>query len=233
VILFHHDLLGKFQLDFSILLNPYHMKRKLIITLVSACIALRASAGTIDFENTPQAYWNSGGDQNIGNYFPGVTFGPGAKILENSTSPITVGWGSYAPRSGHAVLWSEHDSIETGFADINVTFTNAVNSFSFWVDTYYPVWVTAYDANNTEYYASVTGWPGIYQEISITHASPDIARLLIRGYNSPWVIDDFTFSDPPTSGVPDSGATIAMLGGALLCFAPLRRRRVGQGTAGW
>src|SRR5262245_51436725 len=79
-------------------------------TIFSTIIALSVGptsllAATVDFENMPQSNWFlSGGLQNIGNYWDGVTFGPDATILEDQVYGYSNDF--YPQHSGHAVAFS-------------------------------------------------------------------------------------------------------------------------------
>jgi hypothetical protein len=54
-----------------------------VLALVFFCCA-SAYAGVITFEDLPDAYFFNGGGQNVGNFYPGITFGPNATGLSGS-----------------------------------------------------------------------------------------------------------------------------------------------------
>lgn len=61
------------------------MKRFVVVFLLVVLVPGYAHGLTIcNFDNVPQTYWTLGGQQNLGNYYPGVTFGPKATIYETT-----------------------------------------------------------------------------------------------------------------------------------------------------
>jgi hypothetical protein len=200
--------------------NHYHlMKLKLILALGLASIALRATAGTIDFENMPTAYWYYGSQTNFGNYWAGVNFGPNATILEDQV----YGYNSYGypPHSGHAVLFS----IDTPYID--ASFASAVDSVSLWFTSGWgSLTIDAYDAGNN-LIDSVSGSSnyGTSSYLSMTHGSSDIAWVKIHDHGNYFTIDDFT--SPTTSGqpsrVPDAANTLGLIAASMAGLITFRR----------
>lgn len=202
------------------------MKRfiSLLITAV-AVLALclgTAAAGTIDFENMPQSYWFYGGQQNFGDYWQGVNFGPDSTILENQV----YGYNSsgYPPHSGHAVLFS----ISTPY--IRATFDVAVDYVSMWyTNGSSPFTVSAYDAGDN-LIASVDG-PYNYGQnsfLEISSLTSNIKYVVMAGAGNYFTIDDFTA--PFITGQPSNGnavpepSTLLLLGAGLAGVGLLRKR---------
>jgi hypothetical protein len=190
-----------------------------LAALVSVTCLTYSYAGTIDFENMPQAYWYYGGQQNFGNYWEGVNFGPASTILEDQV----YGYNSpgYPPHSGHAVLFS----ITTPYID--ATFDNAVDSVGLWYSSTSSFVMDAYDSANN-LIASVTGGSvyGANAFLEVTYATKDIARVRMHDSGNYFTIDDFT-ADIVTgqpSGAPDGGLSILLLGGALTMLGGFSRK---------
>lgn len=103
----------------------------------------------LSFAKLPNNYFFNSGGQNIGNYYPGVTFGPNVTALSvsrfggyNSTA--------YPPHSGDVVIWDPVDST------ITITFASTVQSLAFWYTSLGPIQAEAFDINN-QYVGSALG----------------------------------------------------------------------------
>lgn len=93
------------------------------------------------FEDLPDAYFYSSGDQNIGSYYAGITFGP------NVTGLSVSRFGGYddsgfPPHSGDVVIWDATD------ATINISFDSPLESFGIWYTSYDPLTLDAYDSGS-------------------------------------------------------------------------------------
>src|SRR6478752_6142948 len=115
--------------------------KKATLALLVLLFATPSVAATITFEGMPQAYWYYGGQQNFGNYWAGVNFGPDSTILESTVYGYNSG--GYPPHSGDAVLFS----INTPYID--ATFDSAVDFVSLWYTSTTNLYLDFYDGGNT------------------------------------------------------------------------------------
>lgn len=198
------------------------MKKIIASALLLLCstVAMPAFAGTINFENMPQSYWFYGGQQNFGNYWQGVTFGPDSTILEDQVYGYNSG--GYPAHSGHAVLFS----INTPY--ITATFDNPVDTVSMWYTNGAGSFqLDAYDKDGN-LIASTLG-PNNYgttNEISVSSLTSDIKWVTMLGTGNYFTIDDFTapfVSGQPNNPVPEP-STLFLLGAGLAGLGFVRRR---------
>jgi hypothetical protein len=100
-----------------------------------------AFAVVINFENLPDTYFFSAGDQNIGSFYPGVTFDPDVTALSVSRFGGYDNSG-FPPHAGDVVIWDATDpAITIGFASPTV-------SFGIWYTSFDPPTLQAFDASN-------------------------------------------------------------------------------------
>lgn len=173
-----------------------------IAALIFGISIAPASATTIDFENVPEAYWFYGGNQNIGSYFPGVTFGPNATILEN----VVYGYndGGYPPHSGHAVMFT---SDEAGI--IRADFSFATDFVSLYYTSLTDLYLEAYDSGNN-LITSASGFDN-YGGLDLLQVSGnDIAYVLIHDGGGFFTVDDFSFNVPVSVPVPEPSTLTVM-----------------------
>lgn len=170
------------------------MKKALVLLACLLALVLTgvASATVLDFENIPQTYWNTGGGQNLDGYYPGVSFGPVATILEDQVYGYNSS--SYPPHSGHAVLFS----FSTPY--INVSFAQPVSNVGFWFTTYNNLVLEAYDASNTllaqnSFSGSNSGTNNFLQVVAT-----NIKSVSIHDSGNYFTIDDFQYSLVPIPG---------------------------------
>lgn len=153
----------------------------LLLLLMSAPL----SAGTIDFENMPQAYWYNAGQQNFGNYWQGVDFGPESTILENQVYGYNDA--GYPPHSGHAVLFS----ISVPYID--AVFDTPIDNVSLWYTSASVFVMDAYDSSNNLIGSSVG--PSNYGTNSFLQVSSglmNIKRVRMHDSGNYFTVDDFT-----------------------------------------
>ena len=193
----------------------------LLFTVMCVCGVSRhnASAVTLDFENVPinyNYYWNSA--TNLDGFYPGLSFGPGATILDSR-----YGWpnaGMFPPHSGTAVLF-------TSYSNIDVIFDNPVSDFSIWYTGFQAgVYVDAYsDSAMNTLLGSVSGGKNPYANSELSLDFPNIMAVKIREDSPSWTtLDDITFTTTLDSVVPEP-ATLSLLGlGALGLF--FRRKKI-------
>ncbi len=183
------------------------------------CLTTPAFSGVIDFEGMPQAYWYEAGQQNFGNYWAGVNFGPASTILEDQV----YGYNSsgYPPHSGHAVLFS----IETPYID--ATFDVPVDNVSLWYTSYSTFVIDAYDAFNNLIATSSGGSNyGTNSLISVSSSSSNIKWIKMHDSGNYFTIDDFQapfVSGEPTNGVPEP-TTMLLLCLGLVGLVGVRRK---------
>src|SRR3954463_9061893 len=193
---------------------------KLFLVLGLAAALSVARAGTITFEDMPDAYLYYGGQQNFGDYWAGINFGPNSTILDS----VRYGYnsGGYPPHSGTSVLFS----IDTPYID--ATLDNAIDQFSFWYSAGQAFAVETYDASDnllsSTPLVSVSG-SSVFQ--SITSLSENIKRIRFTGTGNYFTIDDFTApfvsGKPRTDSVPDSSSSLILVSLAFVCIAASRR----------
>ncbi len=179
--------------------------------LALLCLGVAASGlTTLDFEGLPTTYYTLYGDQNIGGYYPGVTFGPDATILDRVIGGYTDS--DYPPHSGNAVFWSPP---ELNYVDI--TFDTPVSYVQGWFTFANPGYLDAYDAdgNLVDSDSMAANYPGGNDMMSVS--ASNIKRVRVHG--AFWTGDDIAYEP-----VPEPSSIIALLGGlaSLLAF---RRRR--------
>lgn len=197
------------------------MKSKLILAAFLATFALRATAGTINFENMPDSYLYYGGQQNFGNYWAGVNFGPDSTILDS----VRFGYNSsgYPAHSGTSVLFS------IGTPYIDMTLDTAVNDVSFWYSAGQAFDVFAYDASNnliSSYTLSQNSGSSSFFDVS--SSSSNISRIRWSGTGNYFTIDDVSadFVSGKPRNVSDSASTLSLFGLGLICLGAFRRRFV-------
>jgi hypothetical protein len=136
---------------------------------------------TLNFAKLPNNYFFNSGDQNVGSFYSGVTFGPNVTALSVSRFG---GYNSkaYPPQSGDVVIWDPSDST------ITITFASTIQSFAVWYTSLVPIQAVAFDANN-QYVAGAGGsanTDGVsgstsLLEISIPYNSSGIKSVKISG----------------------------------------------------
>jgi len=202
------------------------MKLRMALAVIASCMyfASAAFAGTIDFENMPQAYWYEAGQQNFGTYWAGVTIGPNSTILEDQV----YGYNSsgYPPHSGHAVLFSISNPT------IEFTFNSPIDTFSFWYTTYYDFTISAYDSSNNLLNSDVlTNNYGTNSLYSWSTGSSTIKAITMAGTGNYFTIDDFSapiVTGQPTGATPEPGTILLM--GIGVAGAVIARRRMNKGS---
>jgi len=186
------------------------MKKALVAILGILLFTAPAHAVIVfDFEDIPETYWYEGGGQNMGSYYPEVTFGPKATILEDQI----YGYNSigYPPHSGHAVLTSEEYTLRIDFA-------NPTNHVGFWFSTAGGFYLRSYDSNDVMINEQVTNTTINYNDyISVNFETDAIAYVNIVGaFNT--TIDDFEYGAVPIPGA------VWLLGSGLVGIVGIRRK---------
>ena len=182
----------------------------LVVGLATAASALT----TLDFEGLPTTYYYFYGNQNIGGYYPGVTFGPDATIFDR----VIGGYNDsdYPPHSGNAVFATYN---ELNYVDI--TFDTPVSYVEGWFTFYGTGYLEAYNADG-----SLVGsdsmpdnYPGGNDMMSVSASS--IKWVRIHDDGGGWTGDDIAYEP-----VPEPSSLLALLSGigGLGTLAGLRRR---------
>jgi hypothetical protein len=186
--------------------------KKFLNFLCAAIIVLLVSSPVhalviLNFENVPQDYWYFGGNQNLGNYYPGVTFGTDATILESQIYGYNdIG---YPAHSGYAVLFS---AINPG---IRVDFATPTDHVELWYTTYYPLSMEAYNSSD-DLLTSSTGGNNYYSNsfLEVNWGSADIAYVLLNSTNDFYCIDDFGYN-PTVNPTPEPSTCLLFLFGLM------------------
>jgi hypothetical protein len=205
-----------------------HLLRSLfrLVACVFACI-VSLYADTITFEGLPDTYFFNGGDQNIGTYYSGITFGPDVTALS------VTDFGGYdntgfPPHSGDVVIWDASDPT------ITISFDSPLESFGIWYTTYDPLTLDAFDSGGN-LLDTMTGAPntdgttGTSSFLSLSDAG--IERVTLTSTPGFFVLDDLTFEAGSTA-VPEPNSTTLMLAIALAyLLLRTRRKRYGDRSA--
>ena len=197
------------------------IKSLLIGALLGAAAVVPSFAGTIDFENMPDAYLYYGGQTNFGNYWEGVWFGPSSTILDAVRGGYNSG--GYPAHSGTSVLFSISNPY------IDAIFDNTVDFMSFWYTANGAFSVSAYDsADNLLSTQNLANNYTTNSYVSVSSAGMDIKRIRFSGTGNYFTIDDFTADivtgRPKGESVPDTGATLGLLAIGIATLAGLRRK---------
>jgi hypothetical protein len=177
-------------------------------------------ADVITFEDLPDAYFFSAGDQNIGTFYPGITFGPNVTALSVSR------FGGYddagfPPHSGDVVIWDATD------ATITITFDTALQSFGIWYTSFDPLTLEAFDSSDYPLGTAIgdpntDGTTGTSSFLSLSDVG--IQSVTLTSTPGFFVLDDLTF-DTGTSPVPEPGSDAFVTVGLLIVCSQLYRRR--------
>ncbi len=183
-------------------------------------LSMAAKADTIlMFEDLPDVYFFSSGGQNVGSYYPGVTFGPNVTALSVSR------FGGYAsdafpPHSGDVVIWDAFDPT------INVTFDFSVVSFGIWYTSFDPLTLQAYDSSEN-LLGTVVGDPNTDGTTGtssfLSFSDPAIAAVSLTSSAGDFVLDDLNFASGGTTA-PEPSSLILVATIVLFLRCRLRRR---------
>ena len=185
------------------------MKKLITICVVVGSMFAASTAEaliTVDFEGIPDDYHLLGGNENLGDYLLGLTFGPDATIYDPS---IYGQYDScYPPHSGTAVLFSD----DTDY--IRVDFDNETTYVEAWyTSSSSTLYLEAYDASDN-LLVSASGSSNPFSNDLISVSAANIAYVLFLGEDSNFCIDDLSYAPIPAPGA-------ILLGG------------IGVGLVGW
>jgi hypothetical protein len=174
--------------------------RFLLVLLLAAAAPAPLKADTtllLDFEDLPDVYFFSSGDQNIGTYYNGLDFE--ANVTGLSVSRFG-GYddAAYPPYSGDVVIWDPVDLAMT------VAFDSAVQSVGFWYTSYDPLTLQAFDSGSnlldtTTGDPNTDGTTGTSSYVSVQASG--IQSVSVTSTPGLFVMDDFTYQTQ--SGVPE------------------------------
>ena len=175
-------------------------------------------------ENLPDQYFFLSDGDNIGDYYPDVTFGPYVTGLSVSRFG---GYDSldYPPHSGDVVVWSAYDDT------MNIAFALTENAVGFWYTSLNPITLTAYDASGDDL-GFVTGDANTDGEGDGTAISSylefdgtGIASVDITSAASQYVIDDLTFSNTESATPEPTSMALSLAALGLFGVLGLRSTR--------
>jgi hypothetical protein len=176
--------------------------RRVVFVLLCASFAT-AFADVINFENLPDTYFFSAGDQNIGSFYPGVTFGPDVTALSVSRFGGYDNLG-FPPHSGDVVIWDATDPT------ITISLASPIVSFGIWYTTFDPLTLQAFDASDN-LLGSVIGNPNTDGATGVSSflafSSPGIQTVHLTSSPGLFVLGDVT------TPVPEPGALLLLLAG--------------------
>jgi RHS repeat-associated protein len=181
------------------------------VILVLSCAS--AYAGVITFEDLPDAYFFNAGNQNIGNFYPNITFAP------NVTSLSVSRFGGYSsdafpPHSGDVVIWDAADPT------ITISFDSPIQSFGVWYTSFDPLTLQAFDAGNN-LLGTTLGDPNTDGTIGTSSfvllADPGIASVDITSSPGLFTLDDLTLQSSPEP------RTSVLIASVCICLFLFRR----------
>ena len=182
-----------------------------------------AYANVIDFETLPDAYFFSSGDQNIGSFYSGVTFGPdvtGLSVSRFGGYPNAA----FPPHSGDVAIWDASDPT------IVISFASPITSFGIWYTSFDPLTLQAFDQSSNLLGTALgdpntDGTTGVSSFLSFSSAG--IASVDLTSTPGLFVLDDVTYSSG-TSTVPEPSSVCCLISGLLFIY--VRRSRWGSRT---
>jgi hypothetical protein len=149
-----------------------------------------ALAFVCDFEALPTTYYYFYGMQNIGGYYPGVTFGPTVYILDAVIGGYNYGgyppcsWSAVAVSIGTNYIRADFDQVTD---HVSVCYTEGLGN-GLWLDAYNSGGSLIGSDNGPTNY----GTTGVL-EVNVAN----IAYVLIHNEGDYFTIDDFTFNEGP------------------------------------
>ena len=151
-----------------------------------------ALGDVIDFENLPTTYMYLGGDENIGSYYAGVTFGSTVTGLD------LTGSAAFPPHSGSTVAWDPVD------ASVTISFAISQTLVGLWYTSLDPMTLAAFDGTggagtllgSKVGTANTDGTTGSSDFLSVSAVG--ISSVTLRGIPGDFIFDDVTL----TSGTP-------------------------------
>jgi hypothetical protein len=169
-----------------------------VVLIVTLSAGITAHASAIDFGDLPDAYFFSGGGQNIGSFYSGLAFSPNVTALSVSR------FGGYAdaaypPHSGDVAIWDPYDST------ISITFASPIDAFGIWYTSLDPLELDALDISGTH---SIVGDPNTDGTTGTSSflfiVEPGIETVNLTSSAGQFVLDDLlTNGDVVSDVVPE------------------------------
>ncbi|HEX3745808.1 MAG TPA: RHS repeat-associated core domain-containing protein [Bryobacteraceae bacterium] len=190
----------------------YSLFRFVLALFVLGLASAYADVITITFENLPDAFFFNGDGQNIGTFYPGLTFGP------NVTGLSVSRFGGYddsgfPPHSGDVVIWDASDST------ITIDFASSIESFGIWYTSFDPLTLQAFDGSNN-LLGTVEGDPNTDgttgTDTLLSFAGSGISSVTLTSSPGLFTLDDLSY-EPGVSAVPEPSAFV-LLASALIGF---------------
>lgn len=177
------------------------MRKVLLLIGLLAVMGSPVLAFTCDFEGLPTTYYYFYGMQNIGGYYPGVSFGPTCYILDAVIGGYNSG--GYPPHSGNAV------AVSIGTSFIRADFAQATDHVDVWYTEGYGngLWLDAYNSGGT-LIASDDGPTNYGTNAQLSVDAAGIAYVMIHNEGDYFTIDDFTFNEGPSPAEPNTWGSI-------------------------
>jgi hypothetical protein len=197
------------------LTGPHLLAGCLLAVLMFASCRPTYGDTVYTFEDLPDAYLFSSGDQNIGNFYSGITFGPDVTGLSVSRFGGYDDTG-FPPHSGDVVIWDGSD------ATINISFTATLQSVGIWYTTFDPLTLQTFDAADNLLGTTVgdpntDGTTGKSSFLSFSSAG--IQSITLTSTPGFFVIDDLTI-DTTASAVPEpSSLDVVLISISLIVIA--------------
>ena len=172
------------------------------------------------FEDLPEAYFFSAGDQNIGNFYSGIDFGPNVTALSVSQFGGYDSSG-FPPHSGDVVIWDATD------ATITISFASLLQSFGIWYTTYDPLTLQAFD-DKGNLVDTVVGNPNTDGTTGSSDflllSDPGIESVALTSTAGLYVLDDMTIQ-PEAAAVPEPSCCFVVAASFLCILATIKQRK--------
>jgi hypothetical protein len=194
---------------------------RLLLTLIFLSSSSVRADLTQTFEDLPDVYFFSSGDQNIGNYYPGMTFGP------NVTGLSVSRFGGYdssgfPPESGDVVIWDATDPT------ITISFDSTLQSFGIWYVSYDPLTLQVFDSGDNLLDTTVgdpntDGSTGTPSFLSLSDSG--IESVTLTSTPGFFVLDDLTVDTGSISAPEPSSYALVLTILALMILMRARLRK--------
>ena len=180
--------------------------RRLTVICVLPVLLLASSnaiANLVDFEGVPAAYHYPG---DLGHYYPGLYFWPGATIIDNPYY--------YPPHSGISELQG------VGNSTIRVDFDAGATYAEVWYVSAHPFYMEAYGAGNVllDSDSGIANWGD--NSLLLSVSGGNIAYVLFHDSGNAYTLDDLKYT-PVATPVP-AAVLLGILG---LSTAGLKLRK--------